>query len=100
MASPTNKQQSVNTVLQDLMPLVQQCGRRWDFRSSFAKDAKEGSKSILRKRGLEAMLEEMSDLYNLECKKLKQGEALDDIITEKHGLVKAIVEEAEGVGYI
>ncbi|KAJ5699895.1 hypothetical protein N7536_002908 [Penicillium majusculum] len=46
------------------------------------------------------MLEEMSDLYDLECKKLKQGEALDDIITEKRGLVKTIVEEAEGVGYI
>ncbi|KAJ5847836.1 hypothetical protein N7455_011793, partial [Penicillium solitum] len=64
------------------------------FRCSFAEDAKEGSKSILRKRGLEAMLEEMSDLYDLE------DEALDDIITEKRGLVKAIVEEAEGVGYI
>ena len=32
---------------------------------------RKGSKSILRKRGLEVMLEEMSDLYDLECKKLK-----------------------------
>ena len=46
------------------------------------------------------MLEEMSDLYDLECKKLKKSEGLDDIITERRGLVKAIVEEAEGVGYI
>ncbi|KAJ5530709.1 hypothetical protein N7527_004102 [Penicillium freii] len=68
------------------------------FKCGFVEDAKEGSKSILRKRGLEAMLEEMSDLYDLECKKLKKSEGLDDSITEKR--VKAIVEEAEGVGYI
>ena len=46
------------------------------------------------------MLEEMSDLYDLECKKLKQGEALDNIIDEKRGLAKVIMEEAERVGCI
>ena len=70
------------------------------FRCSFAKNAKEISKSIPRKRGLESMLEEMSDLYDLECKKLKQGEALDNIIDEKRGLAKVIMEEAERVGCI
>lgn len=67
------------------------------FRCSFAKDTKKTTESIPRKRCLEAMLEEMSDLYDLECKKLKQGEALGGIIAEKHRLAKAIMEEPEGV---
>lgn len=70
------------------------------IRCSFAKEEKEASAPIPRKRGLEAMLEAMNDLYDLECKKLKLGEPPGDIVAKKRGLAKAIMEEAEGIGCV
>lgn len=69
-------------------------------RCSFAKEEKEANVPIPKKRSLETMLEEMSDLYDLECKKLKRGKPLGDIIDKKRGLAKAIMEGAERLGYI
>lgn len=46
------------------------------------------------------MLEEMSNLYDLEYKKLKLGEAPRDIVAKKRRLAMAIMEEAEGTGCI
>ncbi|CAI7618356.1 unnamed protein product [Penicillium viridicatum] len=71
---------------------------RQGIRCSFAKEKKEANVPIRRKRGLEAMLEEMSNLYDLECKKLKLGEAPRDIVAKKRRLAMAIMEEVEGIG--
>ncbi|KAJ5517179.1 hypothetical protein N7527_008739 [Penicillium freii] len=73
---------------------------RHGIRCSFAKEEKEANVPIPRKRGLEAMLEKMSNLYDLEYKKLKLGEAPRDIVAKKRRLAMAIMEEAEGIGCI
>ncbi|KAJ5922751.1 hypothetical protein N7516_010454 [Penicillium verrucosum] len=73
---------------------------RQGIRCSFTKAEKKANEPMPRKRTLKVMLEEISDIYDLKWKRFRRGEALGAIITEKRELARAIMAEAEEVGYI